>query len=154
LNQPRFFPHDMTSLFDPVRLGEIELPNRIIMAPASGAWPAQRRAPDDGMRAHYARRADAGLILAGPATVSRRGIGRPETAGIWKSAQAQRWRAVTDAVHRRGGRIAPQLWHAGRESDQEYFSGELPVAPSAIACSRGPCPQAGGFVVPRRRRLD
>jgi len=154
LNQPRFFPHDMTSLFDPVRLGEIELPNRIVMAPSAGAWTVQRRVPDDGMRAYYAQRADAGLILAGAASVSPLGIGHPDTPGIWNSAQAQAWRSVTDAVHRRGGRIVLQLWHAGRVSDPEYLSGEMPVAPSAIACGRGPCPQAGGFVVPRSLRLD
>jgi 2,4-dienoyl-CoA reductase-like NADH-dependent reductase (Old Yellow Enzyme family) len=154
LNQPRFFPHDMTSLFDPVRLGEIELPNRIVMAPSAGAWPAQCRVPDDGMRAFYTQRADAGLILAGAASVSPLGVGHPNMAGIWNSTQAQGWRAVTDAVHRRGGRIVLQLWHAGRVSDPEYLSGEMPVAPSAIACGRGPCLQAGGFVVPRSLRLD
>jgi 2,4-dienoyl-CoA reductase-like NADH-dependent reductase (Old Yellow Enzyme family) len=57
-------------------------------------------------------------------------------------------------VHQRGGRIVLQLWHAGRVSDPEYLSGEMPVAPSAIACGRGPCPQSGGFVVPRSLRLD
>lgn len=154
LNQPRFFPHDMTSLFDPVRLGEIELSNRIVMAPAAGAWSTQRRIPDDGMRAYYAQRAGAGLILAGAASVSPLGIGHPDTPGIWNSSQTQGWRAVTDAVHRRGGRIVLQLWHAGRMSDPEYLSGEMPVAPSAIACGRGPCLQASGFVVPRCLRLD
>ena len=123
LSQPRFFPHDMTSLFDPVRLGEIALPNRIIMVPAAGAWPEQRRVPDDSMRAYYAQRADAGLIIAGAASVSPLGVGHPDAPGIWNSAQAQGWRAVTDAVHQRGGRIVLQLWHAGRVSDPEYLSG-------------------------------
>ncbi|MBV2181234.1 MAG: alkene reductase [Castellaniella sp.] len=141
-------------MFDPVRLGEIELPNRIVMAPSAGAGSVQRRVPDDGMRAYYARRADAGLILAGAASVSPLGIGHPDTPGIWNSAQAQAWRAVTDTVHRRGGRIVLQLWHAGRVSDPEYLSGEMPVAPSAIACGRGPGQQAGNFVVPRSLRLD
>src|SRR5690606_7542373 len=59
LSQPRFFPHDMTSLFDPVRLGEIELPNRVVMAPVTGMGAAPRRIPDDGMRAYYAQRAEA-----------------------------------------------------------------------------------------------
>ncbi|WP_410171256.1 alkene reductase [Castellaniella defragrans] len=144
----------MTSLFDPVRLGEIELPNRIVMAPAAGPGSVQCRVPDEGMRAYYAQRADAGLILAGAASVSPLGIGHPNTPGIWNSSQAQAWRTVTDTVHRRGGRIFLQLWHAGRVSDPEYLSGEMPVAPSAIPCGRGPCPQAGGFVVPRSLRLD
>ncbi|CDM24568.1 NADH:flavin oxidoreductase/NADH oxidase [Castellaniella defragrans 65Phen] len=141
-------------MFDPVRLGEIELPNRIVMAPAAGPGSVQCRVPDEGMRAYYAQRADAGLILAGAASVSPLGIGHPNTPGIWNSSQAQAWRTVTDTVHRRGGRIVLQLWHAGRVSDPEYLSGEMPVAPSAIPCGRGPCPQAGGFVVPRSLRLD
>nr|WP_323028802.1 alkene reductase [Castellaniella defragrans] len=141
-------------MFDPVRLGEIELPNRIVMAPAAGPGSVQCRVPDEGMRAYYAQRADAGLILAGAASVSPLGIGHPNTPGIWNSSQAQAWRTVTDTVHRRGGRIFLQLWHAGRVSDPEYLSGEMPVAPSAIPCGRGPCPQAGGFVVPRSLRLD
>lgn len=154
LSQPRFFPHDMTSLFDPVRLGEIELPNRVVMAPVTGMGAAPRRIPDDGMRAYYAQRAEAGLILAGAASVSPLGVGHPDMPGIWNSSQVEGWRAVTDAVHRRGGRIVLQLWHAGRVADPEYLSGEMPVAPSAIACSRGVCPQPGGFVVPRSLRLD
>jgi 2,4-dienoyl-CoA reductase-like NADH-dependent reductase (Old Yellow Enzyme family) len=144
----------MTSLFDPVRLGEIELLNRIVMAPAAGACAAQRRVPDDGMRAYYAQRADAGLIIAGAASVSPLGVGHPDTPGIWNSTQAHGWRAVTDAVHQRGGRIVLQLWHAGRVSDPEYLSGEMPVAPSPIACGRGPCPMADGFVVPRSLSVD
>jgi len=154
LSQPRFFPHDMTSLFDPVRLGEIELPNRIVVAPSAGTWSVHGRVPDEGMRAYYAQRADAGLILAGAASVSPLGIGHPDTPGIWNSVQVRGWRLVTDAVHQRGGRIVLQLWHAGRVSDPEYLSGEMPVAPSAIACGRGPCPPPGGFVVPRSLRLD
>ena len=153
LDQPGVFPHDMTSLFDPVRLGEIELPNRIVMAPAAGAGARLRRVPDDGMRAYYAQRADAGLILVG-ASVSPSGIAHPDTPGLWNSQQVQGWRMVTEAIHQRGGRIVLQLWHAGRVSDPEYLSGEMPVAPSAIPCGVGPCPHAGGFVVPRSLSLD
>jgi 2,4-dienoyl-CoA reductase-like NADH-dependent reductase (Old Yellow Enzyme family) len=102
------------------------------------------RVPDDEARVYYARRASAGLVITDATSVSPLGVGFPNTPGIWNSAQVQGWRAVTDAVHDHGGRIFLRLWHAGRVSDPEYLCGEMPVAPSAIACS-GP----GGFVVPR-----
>lgn len=141
----------MTSLLDPVTFGDVVLNNRIVMAPTACVRLAQGRIPCDRMRAYYAHRATAGLILTEPASVSPLGVGYPDTPGIWNSSQVQGWRVITQAVHERGGRIFLQLWHAGRVSDPEYLSGEMPVAPSAIACagSGDACPHGEGFVVPR-----
>lgn len=139
----------MTSLLDPVRLGDVTLANRLVMAPTACVRPIRGRIPDHTAGAYYAARASAGLIITEATSVSPLGVGYPDTPGIWNSAQVLGWRGVTDAVHDRGGRIFLRLWHAGRVSDPEYLSGEMPVAPSAIACSRPPC-----FVVPRSLHVN
>ncbi len=126
----------MISLFDPIRLGALELPNRIIMAPLT----RMRAKPDDRtptslMAEQYAQRATAGLILAEATSVEPMGVGYPGTPGIWSPDQVRGWRAVTDAVHARGGRIALQLWHVGRISDPDLLGGLAPVSASAIAAA-------------------
>lgn len=129
----------MTTLFDPLQLGDLTLPNRIIMAPltrcrardAQGEHDA--RIPNDIMAQYYAQRASAGLILSEAVAVSPQGVGYPDTPGIWSEAQIEGWKRITDAVHTKGGRIFMQLWHVGRISHPSYLNGELPVAPSAIA---------------------
>jgi N-ethylmaleimide reductase len=121
----------MTDLFDPVRLGELALPNRIVMAPmtrnrAVGALPGERNA------IYYAQRASAGLIVSEATQVTPRGVGYPDTPGIHDDAQIAGWRRVTDAVHRAGGRIALQLWHVGRISHSSFHGGAPPVSASAV----------------------
>lgn len=135
----------MTSLFDPLLLGDVELNNRIIMAPTPCLRAVRGRIAGDRARMYYAQRASAGLIITDATSVSPLGVGFPDTPGIWNSAQVRGWRPVTDAVHDRGGRIFLRLWHAGRVSDPEYLCGEMPVAPSAIACTT----DAQRYVVPR-----
>lgn len=120
-----------TALFEPVRLGELELPNRIVMAPmtrnrARGTIPGERNAR------YYAQRATAGLIVTEGTQVSPRGVGYPDTPGIHDDTQVAGWRIVTDAVHRAGGRIALQLWHVGRISHSSYHAGAPPVSASAV----------------------
>ncbi|MGB6241287.1 MAG: alkene reductase [Castellaniella sp.] len=147
----------MTSLLDPLLLGDVWLRNRIIMAPSAGIRPAQGRVPSDALRTYYAQRAAAGLIVTEAASVSPLGLGYPNMPGIWNSDQVQGWRRVTEAVHERGGRIFLRLWHAGRVSDPEFLSGEMPVAPSAIPCREtGVCSSvdAAGYVVPRSLHPD
>ncbi len=123
----------MPTLFDPLRLGALELPNRIIMAPLTRcrATP-DTRIPTLMMVDYYRQRASAGLILSEATSVDPMGVGYPATPGIWSDEQAEGWTAVTRAVHEAGGRIFLQLWHVGRISDPVYLNGELPVAPSAV----------------------
>jgi len=125
----------MPSLFDPVQMGAVTLKNRIVMAPLTRTRAAPGRVPNELMRQYYCQRASAGLIISEATSVSPQGVGYPNTPGIWCTAQVQGWRAITDAVHAKGGKIFLQLWHVGRVSDPEYLNGEIPVAPSAIACS-------------------
>jgi 2,4-dienoyl-CoA reductase-like NADH-dependent reductase (Old Yellow Enzyme family) len=124
----------MPSLFDPLAAGELQLPNRVLMAPltrnrASGPG----RVPNALMAEYYAQRASAGLILSEATSVAPSGVGYPQTPGIWSDEQTEGWREVVRRVHEAGGRILLQLWHVGRVSDPSYHGGALPVAPSAIA---------------------
>jgi 2,4-dienoyl-CoA reductase-like NADH-dependent reductase (Old Yellow Enzyme family) len=124
----------MTTLFDPLRLGDLDLPNRIIMAPLTRtrATPDER-VPTSLMAEQYVQRASAGLIIAEATSVEARGVGYPRTPGIWSKEQTEGWKIVTHAVHAAGGRIFLQLWHVGRISDPELLNGEAPVSASSIA---------------------
>ena len=123
----------MKTLFDPVKLGDISLPNSIIMAPLTRCRASEGRVANSLMAEYYVQRATAGLIISEATSVTPMGIGYPDTPGIWSDAQVEGWKLVTDAVHKAGGRIILQLWHVGRISDPSYLNGQLPVAPSAIA---------------------
>jgi 2,4-dienoyl-CoA reductase-like NADH-dependent reductase (Old Yellow Enzyme family) len=123
----------MPTLFDPLQLGELLLPNRIVMAPLTRCRASAGRTPNGLMAEYYAQRACAGLILSEAASVTPQGVGYPDSPGIWNDEQIAGWKPVVDAVHKAGGRIFMQLWHVGRISDPDYLNGGLPVAPSAIA---------------------
>lgn len=122
------------SIFDPVRLGDLELPNRIIMAPMTRNRSAgAERIPTAMMREYYAQRSSAGLIISEATSVAPSGVGYPHTPGIWSAKQTAGWKSVVEGVHEAGGRILLQLWHVGRLSDPIYHNGAPPIAPSAIA---------------------
>lgn len=122
----------MATLFDPIQIGDLQLPNRIIMAPLTRCRASEGRVPNELMAEYYTQRATAGLILTEATSVTPMGVGYPDTPGIWSDEQVAGWRKITAAVHEAGGRIMLQLWHVGRISDPLYLNGELPVAPSAI----------------------
>jgi len=125
----------MPTLHDPIKLGALDLPNRIIMAPLTRTRASEGRVPNALMRDYYVQRASAGLILTEATSVSPMGVGYPDTPGIWSPDQVDGWKQITGAVHAAGGRIMLQLWHVGRISDPSHLDGALPVAPSAIAAS-------------------
>jgi 2,4-dienoyl-CoA reductase-like NADH-dependent reductase (Old Yellow Enzyme family) len=123
----------MATLFDPVRIGAWNLPNRIIMAPLTRSRAGAERIPNALMAEYYAQRASAGLIISEATSVTPLGVGYADTPGVWSPEQVEGWELVTQAVHQAGGRILLQLWHVGRISDPMFLNGALPVAPSAIA---------------------
>lgn len=123
----------MSVLFEPLRMGEFALPNRILMAPLTRCRAVDDRVPNPLMREYYVQRASAGLIMTEATSVTPMGVGYPNTPGIWSEAQVAAWRDITDGVHAAGGRIILQLWHVGRISHPLYLNGELPVSSSAIA---------------------
>jgi 2,4-dienoyl-CoA reductase-like NADH-dependent reductase (Old Yellow Enzyme family) len=122
----------MPSLFDPVTIGDIDLPNRIIMAPLTRSRAGEHRIPNALMAEYYVQRAAAGLIISEATSVTPMGVGYADTPGLWSTDQVEGWKIVTKAVHNAGGRIFAQLWHVGRISHPMFLNGELPVAPSAI----------------------
>ncbi len=120
-------------LFEPVRVGELDLANRIVMAPLTRDRAGPGQVPTPLMAEYYAQRADAGLIVSEGTQISPEGQGYLDTPGIHDAAQVRGWQAVTRAVHERGGRIVVQLWHVGRVSHVSLQAdGKAPVAPSAI----------------------
>jgi 2,4-dienoyl-CoA reductase-like NADH-dependent reductase (Old Yellow Enzyme family) len=123
----------MPTLFDPLKLGAIQLPNRIIMAPLtrSRATP-DGRVPTELQRDYYAQRASAGLIISEATSVTAMGVGYAATPGIWSDEQTQGWKKITKAVHDKGGRMVLQLWHVGRISHPLFLNGALPESASAV----------------------
>jgi 2,4-dienoyl-CoA reductase-like NADH-dependent reductase (Old Yellow Enzyme family) len=123
----------MPSLFDPLRIGDLDLPNRVVMAPLTRLRAGETHIPNALMADYYAQRASAGLIISEATPVTPQGIGYQGVPGIWSVEQVEGWKRTTQAVHAAGGRILMQLWHVGRISDPSFHDGRPPVAPSAIA---------------------
>ncbi|MDB5650772.1 MAG: nemA [Hyphomicrobiales bacterium] len=125
---------DASVLFSHHRLGTLDLPNRIVMAPLTRnrATPGTD-APHSMNTDYYVQRARAGLIVTEATQISQQGQGYIQTPGIYTDAQVEGWQAVTKAVHAAGGRIFLQMWHVGRVSHVSLQpGGGAPVAPSAI----------------------
>lgn len=127
----------MSDLFTPITIGALKLRNRVILAPLtrSRATGEDGRTPNALMAEYYVQRSSAGMILTEATSVTPMGVGYANTPGIWSEAHVNGWKAITEAVHAKGGLILLQLWHVGRVSHPTFLNGELPVAPSAIACS-------------------
>ena len=119
------------TLFDPIRIGAIEAPNRIFMAPLTRGRATRAHVPTSMMAEYYAQRASAGLIISEATGISQQGLGWPYAPGLWSAEQTAAWRPVTEAVHAAGGRIVAQLWHMGRIVHPSFINGEKPVSASA-----------------------
>jgi 2,4-dienoyl-CoA reductase-like NADH-dependent reductase (Old Yellow Enzyme family) len=146
----------MITLFDPVRIGAWDLPNRILMAPLTRARAGKDRLPNSLMAEYYTQRASAGLIISEATSVTPMGVGYADTPGIWSIEQVQGWKRITQLVHQAGGRILLQLWHVGRISDPMFLNGAMPVAPSAIAAAGhvSLVRPLKPFVIPRALELE
>ena len=120
-------------LFTPVRMGDLHLPNRIVMAPLTRmrAGPIDH-VPTSDQAEYYAQRASAGLIVAEATAISPDGFGWADTPGLWSAAQVWGWRRVTDAVHAAGGRIIAQLWHTGAIAHPDLRGGTQPLSASDV----------------------
>jgi len=121
------------ALLTPVKLGDYELRNRVVMAPMTrdradnpGFVPTELHAE------YYGQRAGAGLIVTEGSQISPQGMGYVNTPGIYSKEQVAGWKKVTHAVHARGGRIFLQLWHVGAVSHPDFHGGALPVSASAF----------------------
>jgi N-ethylmaleimide reductase len=134
----------MTNLFSPVRMGALDLPNRILMSAMTRTRATADNVPTDLMAEYFAQRASAGLIVTDCTAVSPQARGVIRGPGIWRDDQIEGWRKVTRRVHEAGGRIVCQIWHCGRVAHPDMRDGEAPVAPS-------PIPATGDFFLPSGR---
>ncbi|MES2530280.1 MAG: alkene reductase [Pseudomonadota bacterium] len=125
----------MPTLFDPVQAGDLQLANRIVMAPLTRNR-SPNAIPPDIAATYYAQRASAGLLISEATAISHQGQGYADVPGLYGTEQLDAWKHVTDAVHAAGGKIVTQLWHVGRVSHTSLQpDGGAPVAPSAIAAN-------------------
>jgi 2,4-dienoyl-CoA reductase-like NADH-dependent reductase (Old Yellow Enzyme family) len=128
------FLEDLVSiLLEPLKVGALTLPNRVIMAPLTRLRGTVDHLPTPVMIEYYKQRASAGLIISEGTPISPMGVGYAQVPGIWSKEQTELWKPVTAAVHEAGGRIFSQIWHVGRVSDPTFLGGKQPVGPSAIA---------------------
>jgi 2,4-dienoyl-CoA reductase-like NADH-dependent reductase (Old Yellow Enzyme family) len=123
----------LATLLDPIQVGALHLPNRIIMAPLTRLRGTVDHLPTELQIEYYRQRASAGLIISEGTPISPMGVGYAQVPGLWSRQQMELWRPVVAAVHEAGGRMFAQIWHVGRVSHPMFLEGKLPVAPSAIA---------------------
>jgi N-ethylmaleimide reductase len=120
-------------LFNRFRMGALDLPNRIVMAPLTRMRAGSVDHVPTALQAeYYAQRASAGLIVSEATAISADGFGWADTPGLWSTEQVQGWRRVTDAVHAAGGRIIAQLWHTGAIAHPDVRGGALPLSSSDV----------------------
>ena len=141
-------------LFSPMTLGELELPNRLVMAPLTRLRSGKEGIPGPLVVEHYRQRASLGLIVSEGTYPSHAGRGFPGQPGLVTPEQLEGWANVTAAVHAEGGRIFAQVMHAGRVTHEDTTGGHEVVAPSAIAIDGETRTYAGQEAVPRPARPD
>lgn len=144
----------MTEFFEPVTVGKLELPNRLVMAPMTRSRAGLGGVPSQWAAEYYAQRASAGLIIGEATQVSVRGQGYIQTPGLHTDEQTAAWREVTDAVHAVDGRMFAQLVHCGRIGHPSlYPDGGLPIGPSAIASGEQMFTESGMLDHPTPREM-
>lgn len=147
----------MSELFSPFALVDLNLTNRIVMAPMTRNRADTQGVPTALMASYYGQRADAGLVVSESAPISAHAVGYPCTPGLFSESQASGWCKVTEEVHARGGRIFAQLQHCGRISHPSLQpEGAEPVAPSAIRPQGMAVTYTGmqAFVQPRALQIN
>ena len=120
------------ALFQPFDLFDLQLPNRMALAPMTRARAGKERIPNPLMADYYAQRSDAGLLITEATTISEEANGWNESPGIYTDEMTEGWKQTTQAVHDKGAVIFLQLWHCGRASHSSFHHGDPAVAPSAI----------------------
>lgn len=121
----------MPKLLDPIQLGAVAAPNRVLMAALTRGRNTREHVPTEMMHEYYRQRASAGLIISEATGISRQGLGWPYAPGLWTDEQIAGWQPVTGAVHQAGGRIFTQLWHMGRVVHPSFLGGAAAVSASA-----------------------
>lgn len=144
-------------LLSPITVGALQLQNRVLLAPLTRCRATTDHVPTPLMAEYYAQRASGGLLIAEATAVCAGASAFFTEPGIYNEAQIQGWKAVTDAVHAKGGLIVLQLWHGGRACHSDLNGGAIPVAPSTLAITNDKAHTQNGSVpydVPRELRDD
>jgi len=144
-------------LFSPVKFGDTELKNRIVMAPLTRARAGEQGIPGSLMAEYYAQRASSGLIIAEATAISADGRGWINSPGMFNDAQQAGWKKVADAVHQQGGKIFVQLWHMGAAVHPDFIEGRQPVSASDVPLEGVLATPAGRdrpLVAPRPLTID
>ncbi|PKH09363.1 alkene reductase [Moritella sp. Urea-trap-13] len=124
----------MSKLFQSTTLKQLDLKNRVVMAPMTRARTSQPgNIPNELMATYYKQRANAGLIISEATQISDDSQGYSFTPGVYTDEHVKGWKPITTAVHEQGAAMFCQLWHVGRVSHPTFQNGELPIAPSALA---------------------
>ena len=146
----------MPSVFEPIKVGTWDLPQRFVMAPLTRNRAGAGQVPGDLAPTYYGQRAGAGLIISEGTQPSAVGQGYLDTPGIHTPEQVAGWRRVADAVHAGDGHLVVQLMHVGRIAHPDNKGGLETVAPSAIAAPDGIITAAGKvpYVTPRALETD
>ena len=144
----------MTTLFDPIQVGDMALANRIVMAPLTRNRAIEGNKPGPLTVEYYRQRATAGLIIAEASPISPLAQGYLDTPGIWSAEQVAAWREVTSAVHGEGGKIVLQLWHVGRISHSSLLpDGAAPVSSTDRVANASTFTREGFIPVSKPRAL-
>ncbi len=122
----------MSNLFKPLSIGNLNLKNRIAMAPMTRGRAGKERVPNDMMADYYYQRSSAGLLITEATVVSKQGIGWIDSPGIFNDAMVYGWQKVTNKIKPTGTPIFLQLWHCGRASHSDFHDGKLPISASAV----------------------
>jgi N-ethylmaleimide reductase len=126
---------DTLKLFQATRIGDIEVANRVVMAPLTRCRADEAAGDVPGSEInieYYRQRSNAGLIISEGTQVSPQGKGYMATPGIYSDEQVAGWKPITQAVHDAGSKIVAQIWHVGRVTHPDMIGGAEPIAPSAV----------------------
>jgi len=119
-------------LFSPIKLGDVSLKHRVVLAPLTRLRGDEHAIPTEQMVEYYSQRAtDGGLLISEGVLISPEGIANNNVTGIWSQQQTQAWKQVVDAVHAKGGKISCQLWHTGRIA-HDSFRGHAAMLPGRL----------------------
>jgi len=145
----------MKSVFSPVRIGDYDLANAIVMAPLTRARAGGEGIPNNLMAEYYRQRATAGMIITEATAINRQGHGWPGGPGIYTPEQIAGWKKVTAAVHRENGIVFSQLFHMGRVVLPDYADGQHPISASAVtATGEMPGPDGTPQAFQQPREMD
>ena len=126
----------LNKLLSPGKIGTLELKNRFVVPPMGTNFGTYEGMVTDDMIAYYRRRAEGGfgLIIIEVTAVDRKGKAIVNEVGLWDDSQIPGFKKLMDAIHEAGAKVVVQLHHAGRQSVPPYIFGEMPEAPSRVAC--------------------